>query len=232
MSPPAPPQKLIFGVRAISGRCAATWRVWNNGGYENDVYVACRALGGELKASLHQSGQWHISYSKRFYTAGFQAAHRPPSRFPDTWSRPQAVRPGFTVAHRIVVPWYAATSRPQGELQDVFWVPPAPEGQATEFTILFTGKQAPPGEWPGSRSMKSGLVGSFPLPSGELVWVVWTVQPFALPQNLDAAPMYFKGKRRSSLLFGNLRAIAFAHHSDGSRVMYDFPVRRRNSSDA
>jgi len=225
-------QKLAFGVRCISGRCAATWRVWNNGGSENDVYVACRALGGELKASLHQSGKWHISYSRKFHATGFQDIHRPSTRFPDTWHRPPAARSGFTVAHRIVVPWYAATSRARGELNEVFWVPPAAEGQAVEFTIIFTDKHAPAGEWPGSRSMKSGLVGSFPLPSGELVWVVWTVQPFALPQNLDTVPNYFKGKGRHSLIFGDLRAVAFAHHSDGSRVMYDFPVHRRRRGDA
>ncbi len=232
MSPSASPLNLKFGVRAISGRCAATWRVWSNGGTENDVYVACRALGGELKASLHQSGQWHISYSKRFFADGFQPAHRPSTRFPDTWSRPEPIRPGFTVAHRIVVPWYAATSRPYGQHEDVLWVPPAPEGHAVEFTIIFTDLRAPTGEWPGSRSMKSGLVGSFPLPSGELVWVVWTVQPFSLPENIAGAPKYFKGNGRRSLTLGNLRAVAFAHHSDGSRVMYDLPIRRIRRGDA
>ncbi len=221
-------RELRFGVRAISGRCAATWKVWNEGSKSNDVYVACRALGGELKASLHQSGQWHISFTRTFFTTKFPGSpENPRTRFPDSWHRPKELSPGFTLAHRIVVPWYAATSRPRVEAEEVIWVPPAPADHANEFAVIFTSRECPEGEWPGSRSMKSGLVGSFQIPSGERVWVVWTVQPVKGPPSVTGVPSFFVGKGHNDLRSRNLRAVAFAHEPDGTRSMYDLPVQVR-----
>jgi hypothetical protein len=106
-------QPIRFGVRALSGHRAATWRVWNPGALKNDVYLACRTLRGELKASLHQSGEWHISYSKRFYETGFtEESGKPPSRFTDIWPRPKDFAPGMTLAFRVVVPPNSATIVP------------------------------------------------------------------------------------------------------------------------
>ena len=77
-----PAFELRFAVRAVSGHRAATWKVWTLGGEKNDVYVACRGLGGQLKASLHQSGQWHVSFTKQFFEAQFiDLAVDPKKRF-------------------------------------------------------------------------------------------------------------------------------------------------------
>ncbi len=49
-----------FLVRAADGRRSATWRVWTgsrNSRPTDDVYVAPRSLGGEVKVSLHRDGQ-------------------------------------------------------------------------------------------------------------------------------------------------------------------------------
>lgn len=55
-------RSLRFGIHDGFTRRAATWKVWTETANGNsDVYLACRALGGSLKASLHQSGSWHIA---------------------------------------------------------------------------------------------------------------------------------------------------------------------------
>ncbi|MFN9473542.1 hypothetical protein [Acidovorax sp.] len=72
--------------------------------------------------------------------------------------------------------------------------------------------------------MNSQLVGSFHLFSGERVWVIWTVQPFAPPSLPLASGQFFKGKSERSLAGGNLRAAALGQHIDGSRILYDIPV--------
>lgn len=37
---------------------AATWKLWAHSlGDRSELYIAYRSLGGELKASLHHSGQ-------------------------------------------------------------------------------------------------------------------------------------------------------------------------------
>jgi hypothetical protein len=64
-------KSIRFGFQALSGHRAANWKVWTPVGHKHDVYLACRALKGELKASLHQSGNWHIAFSNEFYEDGF-----------------------------------------------------------------------------------------------------------------------------------------------------------------
>lgn len=222
---PVSEQTIRFGVRALSGHRAATWKVWTPGGPKHEVYLACRALKGELKASLHQSGNWHVAFSKNFYEHGFaNESSRPASRFTDMWPRPPEIAYGITLAFRVVVPWFSATVAAHEEEEDVIWVSPAPEGQAIEFAVLITSPNCVVTGWPAKRSMNSELVGSFTLPSGETVWVVYTTRPFQIPQQIRGTARFFKGVSPSALGSGGLRAIFFGDEPDGSRVMYDVPV--------
>lgn len=66
---------LRFGVSNGIDRRAATWKLWTepkDGKF--DVYLACRALGGSLKTSMHQSGQWHVAYSKETFETKVKGA--------------------------------------------------------------------------------------------------------------------------------------------------------------
>src|SRR5215468_9194933 len=52
-----------FDVSGEGGRRAASWKCWAEiGRGKNDVYVACRGLGGVIKTSLHESGDWLVDY--------------------------------------------------------------------------------------------------------------------------------------------------------------------------
>ncbi len=100
-----------FGVSDGNGNRSATWKVWTPTG-KSDVYLACRALGGQLKASLHESGNWHIAYSEKTYTESVEnIVPTQKGRFMSLWDRPKAIAPGVTLAYRIVTPPSALISR-------------------------------------------------------------------------------------------------------------------------
>ena len=215
-----------FGVRESSGRRAATWKIWTPGVAKHDVYLTCRELKGEFKASLHQSGRWHISFSKMIHEEGFaDKSSRPDSRFLDTWPRPTEIGPGVTLAFRVVVPWFSATVEAKEEETGVVWVAPAAEGHAIEFAILITSPTCVVSGWPAKRSMKSNLVGSFSIATGETVWVVYTTMPIQVPRPIRGTAHFLRGAGRSDLLDSRgLRAVSFGDEPDGSRVMYDVPI--------
>src|SRR5688572_7046290 len=106
---------LRFGIRE-GDRRAATWKLWTEtSGGNSEVYLACRALGGPLKASLHQSGNWHIAYSQRTFEQRVQGTNpKFIDRFIEKWPRPPEMVPGVTLAFRIVTPWSAVKSTIEG----------------------------------------------------------------------------------------------------------------------
>jgi hypothetical protein len=169
------------------------------GAPKHDVYLACRELRGALKASFHQSGNWHIAFSPGFYERSFEEdSSRPASRFSERWPRPHEIAPGITLAFRIVVPWFSATVRDE-EKEDIFWVPSAAEGYAIEFTVFITSSGCIVTNWPGKKSMNSKFVGSIPLFSGETIWVVHTTTPIQIPEPMQGKGCFFKGVDSSAL---------------------------------
>lgn len=179
-------QGIRFGVRSSSGCRAATWKIWTPGPPKSDVYLACRELKGELKASLHESGRWHVALSPGFYDQEFtHDAARPSSRFVDRWPRPPEIAPGVALAYRIIVPWFSATVQSKQEDTKVFWVSPPPEGHAIQFAVLITSPASHVSGWPGKNSMNSELVGSLTLANGETVWVVYSTCVLHVPESMQ-----------------------------------------------
>jgi len=61
-------QALRFVIHDGAGNRAATWKLWTKtGAGRSEVYLACRELRGTLKASLHESGHWHIAYPQQVF---------------------------------------------------------------------------------------------------------------------------------------------------------------------
>lgn len=220
-------QSIRFGIS--DGRLrAATWKLFTPS-KEPEVYLACRELNGELKASLHKSGQWHVAYSPKFFTEKVLSVDSTQKRFVQRWSRPAPLINGIILAYRIVTPYSSVTSAIGPADKRVAWIPNCPAGKATEIGIFIAASSVNVSTgWPGKDSMRSELVGSSKLPSGHSVCVVyWIIDmpdfSHALPP--EAVGRFFQGKTRSDLKSAHLRAIAFGEHSDGSRVMYDIAVR-------
>jgi hypothetical protein len=221
---------LRFGISNGAGLRAATWKVWTvNTDGKFDVYLACRALGSALKASLHQSGQWHIAYSKETFENQVQGAiPQHDKRFMETWPRPAEIAPGITLAYLIVTPSAAVSSAIDGKDKNITWIPNSAEGMATEIAILITKPEVKcdAGDWPAKKTMGMQLIGSFVLANGETVWAVW--RHMKQPEFKMAKPgvgQFYKGKSQEDLKGADLRAIAFGENEGGHRVMYDTIVQ-------
>ena len=227
-------RSLRFGIQDNVGRRAATWKLWTETAQQNsDVYLACRALGGSLRASLHQSGRWHIAYSQQAFEQKVQGALPQFSdRFIEKWPRPRDIAEGITLAFRIVTPWSAVTLPIEVDSsKDIVWLPNAPEPRATEIDILLVTPTTPLTGWPGQRSLGTSLVGSLPLANGETAWVVhWVVDMPDLTGATKGTGRFYKGASEADLYGEGLRALVFGTEPDGSRVMYDCLVVGRQNS--
>jgi len=223
-----PTKAIRFGVWNGKDRRAATWKLWTQSGH-SDAYLACRELGGVLKASLHQSGYWHIAYSQQGFKRHVEGAiPSQKNRFTDKWPRPKAIAEGVTLAFRIITPYTSVTSMIRQRDDDIVWIPNAPSPKATEIDITITSLAIHVSSWPGRNSMGTSFIGSFALDNGETVWVVSrTVKMPDLSSMNKGTGGFYKGRSRADLERGNLRALAFGHEPDGSRTIYDFAVSHK-----
>ncbi len=221
-----PEQIIRFGISDGCGRRAATWRVWTPEG-KSDIYLACRELKGALKASLHQSGRWHVAYEQKTFKEYVDGAiPTQKNRFLEKWPRPKSIAPGVTLAFRIVTPYSSVTSPVSEAKKNVAWLPNCPPGHATEVFIIILSPTTLVSGWPGKKDMGTKLVRFYRLPNGESVWVEYLV--IKMP-DLSGVPevkgQFFRGRTREVLKSDNLRAIAFDEKPDGSMVVYDFAVK-------
>ena len=226
-------RSLRFGIHDSAGRRAATWKLWTDAGKgRSEVYLANRSLGGFLKTSLHESGEWHTAYWQSVFeehVKGTSPTHK--DRYIEKWPRPPEISPGFTLAFRIVTPWSAVTNAIEGSnLKEIIWLPNAPESKATEIDILMSKPTTPVSGWPGKQSMGTSLIGSIPLENGETVWAVYWV--VAMPDFTSLGKKtfrFYKGRSKKDLEGERLRALLFGTEPDGSRVIYDCAVQGKTA---
>ncbi len=202
---------------------AASWKVWSPKG-KNDVYVACRELGGAIKVSLHESGFWHLGYDQKFYDEKIPkdfVGHS--DRFALKWIRPSENFPGVTFAIRILTP-HSSVASVFESLSKLHIIKPPVEDRAVEVGIFLSVPTSMITSWPAKKSMKSDLVGTYELPNQSRVWVVsWECE---IP---DFSALSKKAKRFQGVdddeIPDSLRAIVLSDHRDGSKALYDLKVR-------
>lgn len=220
-----PTQTLRFGIVDGAGLRAATWKCWSPHGKE-DVYLLCRELGGVFKTSLHESGKWHIAYEKTFYDEKVRQEDKSEKgRFIYTWDAPQPIDQGVQLAYRIITP-SGSVCTPYKDVPNIIQLPKPSEGRALEIDILIidpTVKLIP--EWPGKDNMGTSLVGSFQLPSGKTVWVVYWEIP--MPNKSEQKVVrgnFFEGYTRDDLKGDGFKLLVFGHEPDGSKTLYDYKM--------
>ena len=153
-----------FAVGYREGARSTIWRIWTDK-YSN-VYIAARALGDELKISLHKE-TWRHEFTEQRLSRSFSFVSPGEDRAADKWKRPPEFAPGVTMAFYILVPASEVTvPRRSGNEEgvqskkEIVWVPPAPEGSTTYFTVLFTTPRTTSDThsgWPGRNGDTSNL---------------------------------------------------------------------------
>jgi hypothetical protein len=150
----------------------STWRVWHSGSAD-DLYVGTRSTAGEMKVSLHASGDFRYAFTQQ-HVESDRALVTPDRRVIQQW-RPLEIQPGAWQAFSVREPWFAATLDYPLDA-NVTLVPSASEGnQRVLFVVVVRGgisyvDSAAPGGMP---------IGPVPLPSGATAWVVVREQPIA-----------------------------------------------------
>ena len=224
-------RSLRFGVRSENDLSSATWTVATPKNVKSDVYLFCRPLMGTLKASMHESGRWHVAFSQEAYEEEADAAGAIlENRFIEKWPRPSKMAKGCTLAFRIVVPHWAVTSDIHDKDQaKVVWIPNASRTKATEIDIILTHGGAASSGWPGKRGMGTSLVGDLPLNNGETLWIVYReVGMPDIPESINISPHYFKGQSKSDIRPGS-KMLTFGDQPDGCRVIFDLTIKRVRS---
>jgi hypothetical protein len=221
-------RELRFGIHDSEENGASTWKLWTEtAGGKSDIYLACRSLGGKLKTSLHESGKWHIAFSKSEFENNVKDFI--PSlndRFIVKWPRPKEIQGGITLAYRIVTPYSAVTSKiSTTDLQKVTWIPNAPNQKATEIDIFILNSTIRVTGWPGKNAIGTSLIGKLALESGETVWVVYRIVDIPdLTSSTRGSGNFFRGINRDDLKSNNLRTLVFGSEPDGSKVIYDCAI--------
>jgi len=128
------PSSLRLAVGSASEPRSSIWNVW---AYKNDVYLTTRPLGGILKASLHESGQWQISFTSEFVKAReAKDAWTTSGRHIQMWKRPPETGVGVTLAARVFIPTSELRQMEGKPKKPVCWIPVASIGHAIEVLII------------------------------------------------------------------------------------------------
>lgn len=165
-----------FAVGLANGPRSSIWRLWTSKKPKSDVYLAARPIAGALKASLHQSGVWQVSFTSEYVSTLRSRGSWPrASRHVDRWRRPTEISRGITLAFRIVIPASELRVNPIQipDEKPVSWVLSPSSGHATEFDVFFTKPEVSVSDWPGKRRMGTEFISQALLSNGETLWLVY-----------------------------------------------------------
>jgi hypothetical protein len=227
-----PETAIHFAAKNSSDKRSSIWKCWTNLGNEkSDIYVTNRNIGKALKASLHESGSWHIAFDSGFIKDEVQEESRLLSnRFVDKWSKPAEISMGCTLALRIIIPGDAITiSVSDKDPRSTVWVPAPPPGKALEIVLLLTAPQPNTLDWPGRESMGTQLLGSFQIESGYRVWIVYYVIDRPTMDTKKGVMTRFKSGKRATQGTRRHRAIIFGQSPDGSRFFFESNVKIKST---
>lgn len=154
-----------FGVGDPSGLRSSEWVVmWKSD--TSDVYLACRTLGGYLKASIHESGRCHIRAPDQRHWC---SPGNPP-QFLDVWSIDQQSHYQFPFGIIVPASELRQASWAKQKNKETTWLPATP-GKSVEIAVFLT--RAEP--WPMDALASAGWTITLVLerlPDGRDLWVV------------------------------------------------------------
>ena len=160
------------GVCASTGLVSATWKIWSK---NNEIYILNRVAGRFFKASLHQSGNWQISFTSEFI-ADKNVPNQ--SRHMEKWKAPMDnVGKGMTLAFRIIIPESELRKpTPNASMKKINWIKAPKKGDLTEIDLILTNSNVKVSNWPGKNSMKTSLLKEIKLSNENTLWIVYRYQ--------------------------------------------------------
>ena len=179
--------------------------------------------------SLHESGVWRFAFTEEHWKG--RASSGAEDRVIERWNRPPPIE-GITPAFMVIVPSgevglprHPLTDKAKKYTRKVAWAPPAPEGFAMHFTVMYTDPGGP------EPSTQDRFVDRFRLPNGQTVSIL--VQEHAISeadkQQLEAARQAMaeavrqgaEAKRAALEAWLEPRTWLYGHNVFGTRFFID-----------
>lgn len=163
--------RLVVGK--ADGPFSATLRVWSDA-RRSDVYAAVRDTGGDLKVSLHSSGECHAGLTSQFATQEMEVVRRLGSRHQNLWRRNTHTGSQFVAPLQFAFPSSELLTWRGGPLHDplLLWISDPGPDRSIIVTCGYSGQSVADDAWPGKPN-GSQLVATKVLPNGEKFWLLW-----------------------------------------------------------
>jgi hypothetical protein len=217
-----------FGVGRDGRAYSAVWRVWT-ARKKPDLYIAVRALGGELKATVHAPHPPHTGWERHF---GFDKnAASIVSQQAKQDGGPHKVRwtgcplaPDTTLEYRVIIRGTSLEEDGKPVGNDVVLLPMPSRDEVMEVYVIL-GPKGPTQDHPRERNQRTYLLSEGRLSDDRRVWIVYIVRPKEENEKITSS---IKPALKSSYLDpdtdlngARLRAIAFGAQDDGSLAFFD-----------
>jgi len=174
------------------GPNSASLRIWSPKG-KSDVYAGIRERAGDMKFSLHESGECNAGLTAQFSKQETEAiAAMGGSRHQSRWVRARPTGFQIIIPLQFIFPsselrkWKLSTVKDNKTL----WISPPKEGHSIYVSIAFSSQEIADHKWPGIDG-GTNLIDSKLLPHGDKVWVLWKDYP-----TTDAVRAMFSRARR------------------------------------
>ena len=166
-----------FGVCDTVGRQSSVFRVWR-GKKTSDIYVAVRSVAGIIKASLHQSGLWQVSFTSQYFHRNDTKPFLDGDRHFSMCPRPGEVMLGVTRAFTIYFPTSElGIAHSVSDKKAVYWLSAAEKDSWIAAELMLTSPNAPKTSWRSEDGAELPVIDHMTLPNGENLWLVCRVVP-------------------------------------------------------
>jgi len=213
------------------GRQSGVWRVWANPN-KSDVYVGVRALLGQQKWSLHESGEWRHQWIDREKAAEFGNTD---NRVIDLWQQPEEVGDtGWTrgFAIRVRSQDLVVVANPEKVPAAAVWIPPPPDGHLVAVHVVI----ARPDLGEVALAPQLRPFGGFTLFDGRVVLLVAGIERVTDEHNELIENSLAQLKRLAAengvdlAAAGDVRGAISGNNSEGERLAWDVALPRPSAT--
>ena len=193
-------------VGSLLGPQSAIFRIWSPLG-KSDVYASVRGIAGQVKISLHETGECNAGLTTQFAKREIAAVNAMGgSRHQSRWTRPKHVGSRVVVPLQFAVP---ATELRSSEVEHtsvnrkVTWLEPPKAGRSIIISCAFSGQPLADHDWPGRRN-GTQLLGIKLLPNAEKFWLFWQDCPTGPVERMIFSEAEAHMKRQKMVRFSGI----------------------------
>jgi len=193
-------------VGYLLGPQSAVFRIWSPLG-KSDVYTSVRGIAGQIKISLHETGECNAGLTTPFAKREIAAVDvMGGSRHQSRWTRLKHVGSRVVVPLQFAIPaseLRSSEAEPAAVNKKVTWLEPPKEGRSIIISCAFTGQSLADHEWPGRRN-GTHLLGMKLLPNGEKFWLFWQDCPTGPVEQMIFSEAEAHMKRQKMVRFSGI----------------------------